>query len=136
MAGAGRLILGGVSKLDNRFFGKSNSSSSSKSSVKMNTGSREVVKTSVLSNKGKIYDNTPSKNHSTTIKNPKPIGEKPNSSVDILDKNGNIKIRRWYDANGNAIRDLDMTNHGNSKLHPEFPHEHKWEFIDGIIKRK
>ena len=32
---------------------------------------------------------------------------------DILDKDGNISTRRWFDENGNAIRDVDMTNHGN-----------------------
>ena len=42
-------------------------------------------------------------------------------SVDILDDQGNIITRRWYDSNGNAYRDVDMTNHGNSKTHPEYP---------------
>ena len=32
-------------------------------------------------------------------------------SVDILDDQGNIITRRWYDSNGNAYRDVDMTNH-------------------------
>ena len=36
-------------------------------------------------------------------------------SVDILDDQGNIITRRWYDSNGNAYRVVDMTNHGNSK---------------------
>ena len=43
-------------------------------------------------------------------------------SVDILDDQGNIITRRGYDSNGNAYRDVDMTNHGNSKTHPEYPH--------------
>ena len=51
-----------------------------------------------------------------------------NSSVDILDGNGNIKTRRWFDENGNAIRDVDYTNHGNPKMHPEWPHEHIWDW--------
>ena len=55
-------------------------------------------------------------------------------SVDILDDQGNISTRRWYDSNGNAYRDVDMTNHGNSKTHPEYPHEHTWNWSDGIPK--
>ena len=38
-------------------------------------------------------------------------------------------------TNGNAYRDVDMTNHGNSKTHPEYPHEHTWNWSDGIPKR-
>ena len=79
----------------------------------------------VTSNKGNVYDNTPSSNHSTTSGNP--IKGEPNSSVDILDKNGNVVRRRWFDSEGNAMRDLDYTNHGNPKTHPEWPHEHIWE---------
>ena len=79
----------------------------------------------VTSNKGNVYDNTPSSNYSTTSGNP--IKGEPNSSVDILDKNGNVVRRRWFDSEGNAMRDLDYTNHGNPKTHPEWPHEHIWE---------
>ena len=50
-------------------------------------------------------------------------------SVDILDDQGNIITRRGYDSNG------DMTNHGNSKTHPEYPHEHTWNWSDDIPKR-
>ena len=56
-------------------------------------------------------------------------------SVDILDDQGKISTRRWYDSNGNAYRDVDMTNHGNCKTHPEYPHEHTWTWSDGIPKR-
>ena len=85
----------------------------------------------VTNNQGKEIDITPNKNHSTTNKNPGYKGE-PNSSIDILDKDGNIVTRRWFDENGNAIRDVDMTNHGNSKQHPEWPHEHFWKYgFDG-----
>ena len=80
-------------------------------------------KKSVMSNKGNVYDITPSKNHSITIKNLGLKGE-PKSSVDILDDAGNIKTRRWFGENGDQIRDVDMTNHGNPKTHPEWPHEH------------
>ena len=71
--------------------------------------------------------------HTTVSKNPGPKGS-PNSSVDIIDNNGTIRTRRWYDANGNAYRDVDMTNHGNPKKHPEYPHEHRWTYKDGKVK--
>lgn len=45
-----------------------------------------------------------------------------------MDKDGNIKTRRWYDQNGKAYRDVDMTNHGNPKEHQEWPHEHTWKW--------
>lgn len=89
---------------------------------------------SVKSNLGNEIDITPSDNHTAVSKNPGPKGN-PNSSVDILDDQGNIITRRWYDSNGNAYRDVDMTNHGNSKTHPEYPHEHTWNWSDGIPKR-
>ena len=59
----------------------------------------------------------------------------PNSSVDILDNAGNITTRRWYDSKGYAYRDVNMTNHGNAKLHPEYPHEHFWDWTSGTPKR-
>ena len=80
-------------------------------------------KNTVTSNTGNTYDNTPSSNHSTVDKNPGLKGE-PNSSVDITNENGDILTRRWYDANGDQVRDLDMTNHGNPARHPEVPHQH------------
>ena len=79
--------------------------------------------TTVTSNLGNVIDITPSVNHTTTTKNPGLKGT-PNSSVDIVDSVGNIKTRRWFDSNGMQIRDVDFTNHGNAKLHPEWPHEH------------
>jgi hypothetical protein len=81
----------------------------------------------VTSNKGNDYDNKPSDNHSVTDGNPVK-NQEPNSSVDIKDKNGNIVRRRWFDENGDAKRDLDYTNHGNPKEHPEVPHEHYWDW--------
>ena len=40
-----------------------------------------------------------------------------------------------YDAEGNAYRDIDMTNHRNPKNHPEYPHEHIWEWINEVRKK-
>ena len=79
--------------------------------------------TKVTSNLGNEIDITPSANHITTTKNPGLKGT-PNSSIDIVDSAGNIKTRRWFDADGMQMRDVDFTNHGNAKLHPEWPHEH------------
>ena len=86
-------------------------------------GSRGGKATKITSNLGKEIDITPSTNHTTTTKNPGLKGT-PNSSVDIVDSAGNIKTRRWFDSNGIQMRDVDFTNHGNAKLHPEWPHEH------------
>ena len=79
--------------------------------------------TKVTSNLGNEIDITPSANHTTTTKNPGLKGT-PNSSIDIVDSDGNIKTRRWFDTDGIQMRDVDFTNHGNEKLHPEWPHEH------------
>ena len=45
------------------------------------------------------------------------------------------KTIRWYDSEGKAYRDVDMSDHGNSKEHPEVPHEHTWEYNNGKPKR-
>ncbi|MDA9472439.1 hypothetical protein C240_2659 [Enterococcus sp. 5H] len=95
-------------------------------------GTKNIFK----SNLGKEIDITPSKIHTKVNKNPGPFGE-PNSSVDILNAKGEINTRRFYDDKGKAIRDVDMTNHGNPKNHPEYPHEHKWKYdINGKPTRE
>ncbi|HEY9060820.1 MAG TPA: RHS repeat-associated core domain-containing protein [Pseudobacteroides sp.] len=88
-------------------------------SIVKSKGARSKIKT----NLGNEIDITPSSNHSTTTNNPGLKGA-PNSSVDILDGNGNIKTRRWFGSEGTQTRDVDFTNHGNPKVHPEWPHEH------------
>ncbi|PAE91574.1 hypothetical protein CHH70_18040, partial [Shouchella clausii] len=96
-----------------------------------------IPKQTVKSNKGKTIDVTPTANHSTTTSVPNPAKGTPNSSVDITDKNtGEIKTRRFYGPDGRAVRDVDYTNHGNAKTHPEWPHEHifKWN-SDGTFNR-
>ncbi len=30
---------------------------------------------------------------------------------------------------------MDMSDHGNSKEHPEVPHEHTWEYNNGKSKK-
>lgn len=50
---------------------------------------------------------------------------KPNSRADLY-KNGQLYQQRWYDSNGNAQRNRDHTDHGNSAQHPVVPHDHGW----------
>ena len=94
----------------------------------------ESGKKTIISTLGNEIDITPSLKHTSVNKNPGPYGE-VNTSVDILDAEGNIKTRRWYDSEGKAYRDVDMSDHGNSKEHPEVPHEHTWEYNNGKPKR-
>ena len=68
----------------------------------------------VINNQGKEIDITPNKNHTTTSNNPGYKGE-PNSSIDILDKDGNIITRRWFDENGKAIRDVSLKQRSRGK---------------------
>ena len=91
-------------------------------------------KKTIKSTLGNEIDVTPSSRHTSVNKNPGPYGE-ANTSVDILDAEGNIKTRRWYDSDGKAYRDVDMSDHGNLKEHPEVPHEHTWEYNNGKPKR-
>ena len=94
----------------------------------------ESGKKTIISTLGNEIDITPSLKHTSVNKNPGPYGE-VNTSVDILDAEGNIKTRRWYDSEGKAYRDVDMSDHGNSKEHPEVPHEHTLEYNNGKPKR-
>lgn len=94
----------------------------------------ESGKKTIISILGNEIDITPSLKHTSVNKNPGPYGE-VNTSVDILDAEGNIKTRRWYDSEGKAYRDVDMSDHGNPKEHPEVPHEHTWEYNNGKPKR-
>ncbi|MFR7524855.1 MAG: T7SS effector LXG polymorphic toxin [Agathobacter rectalis] len=94
----------------------------------------ESGKKTIISTLGNEIDITPSLKHTSVNKNPGSYGE-VNTSVDILDAEGNIKTRRWYDSEGKAYRDVDMSDHGNPKEHPEVPHEHTWEYNNGKPKR-
>ena len=78
----------------------------------------------------------PADEHSST-NNPIKRTGKPNSSIDRVDEKGRIITRRWYDGNGRAKKDVDFTDHGNPKTHPEVPHEHTWKWDkDGNAHRK
>ena len=50
----------------------------------------------------------------------------PNSSADLLNPDGSVKQRRYYDADGRAQMDIDF-NHIDDGTH-EFPHIHIWDW--------
>ncbi len=45
-------------------------------------------------------------------------------------KNGKLSSERYYGDDGNAYLDIDYTNHGNAKMHPNVPHQHRITFDD------
>ena len=94
--------------------------------VSIDSNRRYVAK----SNLGQEIDITPSSIHKEVHIKAEIHGE-PNSSIDILDsETGEIRARRFYDVNGDVYRDVDMSNHGQSKDHPEFPHAKVKDFIE------
>ena len=51
-----------------------------------------------------------------------------NSSQDLYDKDtGELLQRRYYDENGNAIKDIDFKHNDPNGTHT-FPHEHWWDW--------
>ena len=88
----------------------------------------------VTSNLGNTFDITPSHEHAVSEESH--MRGKPNSSADILGRDGTFLTRRWYGPDGNAFRDVDMTDHKNPARHPEVPHEHYRVMIDGVLRRK
>ncbi|MCL1995569.1 MAG: hypothetical protein FWG63_05110 [Defluviitaleaceae bacterium] len=76
----------------------------------------------VVTNKGNIIDITPTGKHSVTRDNL--LKGEPNSSVDILDREGGFATRRWFNESGNQFKDVDFTDHSRPAKHPEHPHEH------------
>ena len=58
------------------------------------------------------------------------------NSVSKNYKKGKLNSERYYDSNGDAYLDIDYTDHGNSKMHPNVPHEHSIHFDqDGTMHR-
>lgn len=51
-------------------------------------------------------------------------------------RNGILSTERYYDDTGTPYLDIDYTNHGNSKIHPVVPHEHKIKVENGRILRE
>ncbi|EFS0594872.1 hypothetical protein H3H57_002740 [Listeria monocytogenes] len=50
----------------------------------------------------------------------------PSSSADLLNPDGSVKQRRYYDEKGRAKEDIDF-NHSDDGTH-EFPHRHEWDW--------
>jgi len=96
--------------------------------INTNTGRHTIT-----NNHGVEIDITPSPNHRPTRDNR--LKGDPNSSVDIVNRRGYIVTRRWFGEDGNQIRDVDFTNHGNPSKHPQVPHEHGPRPL-GYIKRR
>ena len=60
-------------------------------------------------------------------------GAKPNHRYDLY-VNG-IKIQsRWFDENGNVIRNRDY-EHQDAHNNHTFPHDHVWSWLKGYPKR-
>lgn len=59
-----------------------------------------------------------------------PMQGEPNSVTQKV-KDGKVVSERYYDENGNAYLDIDYTDHGNPKTHPNVPHQHRIEIVDG-----
>ena len=68
----------------------------------------------------------PTDNHTTSEERSLPREGDPNSSVDLLNPDGSVKQRRYYDKDGNAYEDIDY-NHDNGDGSHTFPHRHKWK---------
>lgn len=68
----------------------------------------------------------PRPDHTTTKEHKLPDRGKPDSSIDRVNDKGEVITRRYYDKKGEPARDIDFTDHGNPKRHPNVPHEHTW----------
>ncbi|WP_228470470.1 hypothetical protein [Listeria welshimeri] len=66
--------------------------------------------------------------HKVVEKGGLPKDGKPNSSADILNLDGSVKQRRYYDDKGKAKEDIDF-NHSDDGIH-EFQHRHKWDWTN------
>ncbi|MFP7416674.1 hypothetical protein [Priestia filamentosa] len=67
-----------------------------------------------------------SKHREVKNKNSLPGKGEPNSSADLLNPDGTVKQRRYYDEQGRAKEDIDF-NHSDDGTHT-FPHRHKWDW--------
>ena len=72
----------------------------------------------------------------TTVSNSHSIPQTgtPNSVTKNY-KDGKLSTERYYGSDGKPYLDIDYSNHGNAKMHPHVPHEHKITFKDGKMNR-
>lgn len=66
----------------------------------------------------------------TTTAHSLPTTGTPNTVTQKYDSSGNLVTERYYGSDGNALKDIDYTDHGNPKAHPKVPHEHDWDWKD------
>lgn len=73
----------------------------------------------------------------TTVSNvhSMPVSGTPNSVTKNY-KDGKLSTERYYGSDGKPYLDIDYSNHGNAKMHPHVPHEHKITFKDGKMDRQ
>ena len=110
--------------------------------VVINEDSGAVSKDSLGPVNGQDYNSAGSSNVGrvdtvTTLSNVHsiPTTGTPNSVTKNY-KDGKLNMERYYDNNGEPYLDIDYSNHGNAKMHPYVPHEHKIAFKDGKIDRE
>ena len=48
---------------------------------------------------------------------------------------GKLIQERYYDSDGRAYLDIDYSNHGNPRTHPNVPHQHHITWRDGKPRR-
>jgi len=58
----------------------------------------------------------------------------PNSRQDLY-VDGELWQRRYYDGNGNMIKDIDFIHNNSGEMQHTFPHEHYWNNIGGKWER-
>lgn len=64
-----------------------------------------------------------------------PMYSAPNSVMRNY-RHGLLHTERYYDGNGKPYLDIDYSDHGNMKTHPDVPHQHKITFINGNLDRQ
>jgi SPP1 gp7 family putative phage head morphogenesis protein len=70
------------------------------------------------------FDNYETLNKSDSFRK-LPVDASPNSVKDFF-VDGKIEQRRYYGKTGKPRKDIDYSNHGNEKAHPDVPHVHDW----------
>lgn len=64
-----------------------------------------------------------------------PTTSTPNS-VSRNYREGKLATERYFNQKGEPYLDIDYTDHGNKKMHPFVPHEHKIVYEDGNLRRE
>lgn len=62
------------------------------------------------------------------------ISSEPNTIIDLVRENGQVKQRRVYGPNGKAVIDYDTDNHGKPKQHPTGAHKHVFNYNNKRIR--